>query len=100
MQYDLPLGILEDADRLVVSEAVETGIVDGQDLIASFQLAILGCGALVEHSLDVDGKISVRTAVASDDAETEARASSFQRYHLQLGLGRLCTLPTAVKENV
>jgi len=80
--------VLEDGNGLLMREALERDVVDGDDLVAAADGARGGGGARLEHRLHVDGQVAVRRVVAADDAEAEAVLAARQP-HLATRQGRL-----------
>ena len=76
-ESDSSLGVLEQSDGFLVSFSVEQRRINGVDLIARPQIRLGGRSAL-KDSLDEDGKVTLRIAQSTDDAETQAVGSSFQ----------------------
>jgi hypothetical protein len=76
-ESDSSLGVLEQSDGFLVSFAVEQRRINGVDLIARPQIRLGGRSAL-KDSLDEDGKVTLRIAQSTDDAETQTVGSSFQ----------------------
>jgi hypothetical protein len=55
-----------------MSDSFKTAAIDSSNLITSFQTSILCSCSLCEHSLDIDGKVSMWAAMSSYNRKSKA----------------------------